>query len=168
VKTSSASRLSEGKRSGCSCRIVHRIKTRRTTCTGRSKNRDRGVRGWSPNKVHSGWVFVASLASEWGTHGEKIPYEAYGDPLKRFGRRETSDSSVSMGATCRIHALEVTLQMTMNREQASIGYSLAECWVADIDWTHLDREPQQVARRTTGHDLAQTKSSFRKRISPQY
>lgn len=126
-------------------------------CTGRSESGDRGVRGWSPKQSSQYLVFRSCPFPKGGILRGKYPLRNQGDPLKRFECRETFDSSVSMGATCRVHAPKVT----SDDDEPGAGeceYSLTECWVADIDWTHLDREPQQVARRAPGHDLACTKS----------
>jgi len=60
----------------------------------RRERRDRGVRGWSPQEAK------ANAGLSWRTNNPTKP----GDPPKRFGRRETLDSSVLVGATHRVHA----------------------------------------------------------------
>lgn len=67
---------------------------------------------------------------------DEYSYTEPGDPLKRFGRRETLDSSVSMGAT---HQCTQGASPDDEPGAGEYGCSLVECWVAEIGRTHLDR-----------------------------
>jgi len=56
-------------------------------------------------------------------------------PPQRFGRHETSDSSVSKGATRRV--ARKTQVLTIEPGADEYGYSVVECWVAEVGQTHL-------------------------------
>jgi len=93
--------------------------------------------------------------------GRRLPAKP-GDPPERFERREALDSSVLECANL-LGIRRALGQPSPDDDPGAgeYGCSLVECWVAEIDRTHLDRAPWRVARRTERHDLARVKSPYR-------
>lgn len=56
-------------------------------------------------------------------------------PPQRFERHETFDSSVSKGATRRVSTQDASFDDEPGADE--YGYSLVECWVAEVGRTHL-------------------------------
>lgn len=110
------------------------------------------------------WVVMSVKRRKRG--GRTIPTQPDGFP-KRLGRRETFDSSVSRGATFRVHA--VRKHVTMNPGAAEYGYSLKRV----MGGRHRSNASLIVSPGTSQdasceHDLAESSIKLHERNCPRY